>query len=225
VLSVYVLAAFVGAGVLLGALIILEWPRLFLNRHGVTELAEALSAADRAPLTSGRSPRSRTPSEAGAGLPEILRAAARALDASLILIDARRPWLAVATRSPRRRAIADAAAPTMSPRLELRVAETPVGQLRMRTREGTPDGAVLRLVTTLIASEVERIRAPERASEAAATGFQRAVLARQSTIARTSSPAGKELGTDLQCRRRRWPWSAPMPAVRPRTTGAGASWP
>jgi hypothetical protein len=29
VLSVYVLAAFVGAGVLLGALIILEWPRLF----------------------------------------------------------------------------------------------------------------------------------------------------------------------------------------------------
>jgi hypothetical protein len=29
VLSFYVLAAFVGAGVLLGALIILEWPRLF----------------------------------------------------------------------------------------------------------------------------------------------------------------------------------------------------
>jgi hypothetical protein len=29
VLSVYVLAAFVGAGVLLGALIILEWPRFF----------------------------------------------------------------------------------------------------------------------------------------------------------------------------------------------------
>ena len=29
VLSLYVLAAFVGIGVLLGALIILEWPRLF----------------------------------------------------------------------------------------------------------------------------------------------------------------------------------------------------
>lgn len=29
VLSVYVLAAFIGAGVLVGALIILEWPRLF----------------------------------------------------------------------------------------------------------------------------------------------------------------------------------------------------
>lgn len=29
VLSLYVLAAFVGAGILVGALIILEWPRLF----------------------------------------------------------------------------------------------------------------------------------------------------------------------------------------------------
>lgn len=29
ILSLYVLAAFVGAGVLLGAVIILEWPRLF----------------------------------------------------------------------------------------------------------------------------------------------------------------------------------------------------
>ena len=28
-LSIYVLAAFIGVGVLLGALIILEWPRLF----------------------------------------------------------------------------------------------------------------------------------------------------------------------------------------------------
>ena len=29
VLSLYVLAAFIGAGVLLGALVIVEWPRLF----------------------------------------------------------------------------------------------------------------------------------------------------------------------------------------------------
>jgi len=29
VLSVYVLAAFVGVGILLGALIIIEWPRVF----------------------------------------------------------------------------------------------------------------------------------------------------------------------------------------------------
>ncbi len=134
--------------------------------------------------------------EAGAGLPEILRAAARALDASLILIDRSAAILAVAARSPadERSLMRDADDVTT---LELRVAESPVGQLRMRTREPTPDGALLRLVTTLIASEVERVRAPERASEEAATTFQRAVLEhriedRDDLIAR-----GKELGTDL----------------------------
>ena len=67
----------------------------------------------------------------------------------------------------------------------------------MRAREHAPDQTMLRLVTTLIASEVERVRAPERASEEAATGFQQAVLDgriadRDDLVAR-----GKELGTDL----------------------------
>jgi sugar diacid utilization regulator len=134
--------------------------------------------------------------EAGAGLPEILRAAARALEASLILIDRTATVLAVAARSPadERSLMRDVEGVTT---LELRVAETPVGQLRMRSRERTPDGALLRLVTTLIASEVERVRAPERASEEAAVSFQRAVLAgaiegRDDLLAR-----GKELGSDL----------------------------
>lgn len=39
---------------------------------------------------------------AGAGLPEIIRAASRALDASLVLIDRTSVVLAVAARSPRR---------------------------------------------------------------------------------------------------------------------------
>src|SRR6201993_5229360 len=116
--------------------------------------------------------------EAGAGLPEILRAAARALDASLILIDRSGGVLAVAARSPadERSLMRDARDVTT---VELRVAETPVGHLRMRAREHAPDGSILRLVTTLVASEVERVRAPERASEEAATAFLRAVLARQ----------------------------------------------
>src|SRR6201995_187932 len=99
--------------------------------------------------------------EAGAGLPEILRAAARALDASLILIDRSAAVLAVAARSPADERSLMRDADDVST-VELRVAESPVGQLRMRTREGTPDGAVLRLGTTPIASEVERGRAPER---------------------------------------------------------------
>ena len=42
-----------------------------------------------------------------------------------------------------------------------------VGRLRLRGRTGEPPPAFLRVVTTLIASEVERLRAPDRASEAA----------------------------------------------------------
>src|SRR2546421_10698049 len=115
--------------------------------------------------------------EAGAGLPEILRAAARALDASLILIDRSATVLAVAARSPadERSLMRDSDDVTT---IELKVADASVGSLRMRSRERTPDAAVLRLVSTLIASEMERTRAPERASEEAATSLPPAPLPR-----------------------------------------------
>jgi sugar diacid utilization regulator len=134
--------------------------------------------------------------EAGAGLPEILRAAARALDASLILIDRSAAVLAVAARSPadERSLMRDAEDVTS---IELKVAEATVGQLRMRSREDHPDPSLLRLVTTLIGSEVERVRAPERASEEAATMFQRAVLDRRIGDRDDLLARGKELGTDL----------------------------
>ncbi len=133
--------------------------------------------------------------QAGAGLPEILRAAARALHASLILVDSSAAVLAVAARSPadERSLMRDAEDVTT---IELKVAEAPVGQLRIRTREHAPDGSLLRLISTLIASEVERVRAPERASEEAATSFLRAVLERridrEEMIAR-----GRGLGAEL----------------------------
>jgi sugar diacid utilization regulator len=134
--------------------------------------------------------------EGGAGLPEILRAAARALDASLILIDRSATVLAVAARSPadERSLMRDTDDVTT---LELKVAESPVGQLRMRSRADSADNALLRLVTTLIASEVERVRAPARASEEAATSFQRALLARRIEDRDDLLARGKELGTDL----------------------------
>jgi sugar diacid utilization regulator len=134
--------------------------------------------------------------EAGAGLPEILRAAARALDASLILIDRSGAVLAVAARSPAdERSLMRGADDVRT--VELRVAEAPVGQLRVRTRDQAPEDSLMRLVTTLIASEVERVRAPERASEEAATAFQRAVLAREIQNRADLIARGKELGTDL----------------------------
>ncbi len=134
--------------------------------------------------------------QAGAGLPEILRTAARALDASLILIDRSASVLAVAARSPadERSLMRDASDVAT---IELKVADTVVGQLRMRARDLAPDDSMLRLVTTLIASEVERVRAPERASEEAATALLRAILRREIADADDLLARGKELGTDL----------------------------
>ena len=134
--------------------------------------------------------------QGGAGLPEVLRAAGRALEASLILIDRSGSILAVTARSPAdERSLMRGGEDVVA--IDLKVADATVGHLRMRTREHEPDPSMLSLVTTLIASEVERVRAPERASEEAATAFLRAVLGgeiadRDDLIAR-----GKELGTDL----------------------------
>src|SRR5437868_15498926 len=84
--------------------------------------------------------------EAGAGLPEILRAAARALGTSLILIDRSASVLAVAARSPAdERSLMRGGEGVAT--IELKVAETTVGQLRMRTRDREPDASLLRLVS------------------------------------------------------------------------------
>lgn len=132
---------------------------------------------------------------AGAGLPEILRAAARTLDASLVLIDRGASILAVAARSPadERSLMRDAEDVST---VELKVADNTVGQLRMRLREPLDD-SLLGVVTTLIASEVERVRAPERASEEAATAFLRAALSGEIADGQDLLARGKELGSDF----------------------------
>ena len=133
--------------------------------------------------------------ESGAGLPEIVRAAARALDASLVLTDRAGAVLAVAARSPAdERSLLDDAAGVES--IELRVADAPVGTLRMRAR-GEASAALVELVTTLIASEVERLRAPERASEQALAGFLHALLDRDISGREDILGRAGELGIDL----------------------------
>jgi sugar diacid utilization regulator len=119
--------------------------------------------------------------ESGAGLPEVIRAAARALDdASLALTDRSGAVLAVAARSPadERGLLADASGVELH---DLRVADEQVGQLRIRGRSDgdRPSPMVLRLVLTLVASEVQRIRAPARASELAVSEFLHDLLGRR----------------------------------------------
>jgi PucR C-terminal helix-turn-helix domain/GGDEF-like domain len=133
--------------------------------------------------------------ESGAGLPEVVRAASRALDASLVLIDRTSAVLAVAARSQADERSLMRDGPDVQ-EIELKVAETVVGRLRMRTR-GEPSPAVLRLVITLVASEVERVRAPERASEEAARDFMRDVLSGAIRDAGALVARGRELGVDL----------------------------
>lgn len=132
----------------------------------------------------------------GAGLPEILRAAARALDASLIVIDRGGSILAVAARSPAdERSLLRAVEGVVT--LELKVADTTVGQLRMRAREREIEPTLLSLICTLIAAEVERVRAPERAAEEAARSFLRAVLGRRIADRGDLIARGRELGSEL----------------------------
>jgi sugar diacid utilization regulator len=135
--------------------------------------------------------------ESGRGLPEVVRAAARALDASLVLIDRSSAVLAVAARSSsdERALMTDAAGVGTH---ELRVGDAVVGRLRLRGRSGEPSAGLLRIVLTLIASEVERVRAPERASEAAQEAFLRAVLHRQVTDRGDIVARAAELGVDVE---------------------------
>jgi PucR family transcriptional regulator, purine catabolism regulatory protein len=133
--------------------------------------------------------------ESGAGLPEVVRAAARALDASLVLLDRAGQVLAVAARSPADERSLMAESDDVEV-VELRVADRTVGRLRMRLR-GPAGTALLRLVTTLVASEVERVRAPEQASREAIAAFLHGALGRSFASREDVLARAQELGLDL----------------------------
>ncbi|HTC58973.1 MAG TPA: helix-turn-helix domain-containing protein [Solirubrobacteraceae bacterium] len=134
--------------------------------------------------------------ESGAGLPEVVRAASRALDASLAVADATGATIAVAARSSadERSLLAGGDDVTSLP---LRVADAVVGTLHMRARTD-PSPLVRRLLVTMIASEVERVRAPDLASENAAADFLRVALARNQIPREELIARGAELSLELK---------------------------
>src|SRR3954469_25486488 len=135
--------------------------------------------------------------EAGAGMPAVARAAGRALDASVALIDRTSNVLAVAAASPdeERKLLAGGGGVET---VDLRVADSSVGELRWRPRgEDSPDSALLRMVATLVGLELERSRSPEWATEEAAGDFVRALLDRRITDRGDIEARAAELGTDL----------------------------
>jgi DNA-binding PucR family transcriptional regulator len=135
--------------------------------------------------------------ESGAGMPAVARAASRALDASVALIDRASNVLAVAAASPdeEKKLLAGGAAVET---VDLRVADSSVGVLRWRPRgEDEPDAALLRMVATLVGLELERSRSPEWATEEAAGDFVRALLGREITDGADIEARAAELGSDL----------------------------
>ena len=134
--------------------------------------------------------------ESGAGVPAVARAAGAALGASVIVLDASSSVLAVAcASSDDERAVM--AGESGSESVDLRVGGSSVGQLRYRPREGGPAPALLRMVGTLIGQEVERAKAPERASSAAVSDFLEDVLKRRLTDRDNIVARAGELGCDL----------------------------
>ena len=134
--------------------------------------------------------------ESGAGLPEVTRAAGRALDASVIVLDSTGGVLAVACLSSEdERAVMAGEAGSES--ADLLVADATVGQLRYRPRSEVPPGALLRLVGNLIALEVDRAKAPERATEAAVGDFLEDLLGRRITDRENIAARASELGSDV----------------------------
>ncbi len=134
--------------------------------------------------------------ESGAGLPAVARAAARLLDASVALIDRSSAVLAVAGASSdqEQKLLSGGEGVT---KVELRVADSVVGELRYRAK-AAPDPTITRMVATLLALELERARSPEWESEEAAGAFVTAVLRRQVTDRRDIVAQAEELGADLE---------------------------
>jgi len=134
--------------------------------------------------------------ESGAGLPAVARAAAHALGASAVITDTSGTVLAVACLSPEdERAVL--AGEGATEKTALRVGNEVVGELRLRARSAPPEAALLRIVTTLIGQELDRSRAPERASEAAVGDFLADLLGRRLTDRENVLARGSELGCDL----------------------------
>jgi len=134
--------------------------------------------------------------ESGAGLPAVARAAGAALGGSVALIDRSSAVLAVAASSSAEEAKLLAGEGDVAT-LELRVADAVVGELRYRARGGDPSATLTRMVSTLLALELERSRAPEWASDEAAGEFVRAVLGRKVTDRGDIVARAAELAADV----------------------------
>ena len=202
-MSVYILAAFVGMGACArrGLPLLLRPPlEPGLDFASVTPPAQDAAAAA---VDLGSLAAISDAVESGLGLPEVVRAAARALDASLVLIDRSSSVLAVAARSTadERALMANAPGVSRARAAGRRRGRRPAAPARPHRASRRP--RFLRVVTTLIASEVERLRAPDRASEAAQARVRARAIMRRKVTDRGDIVARGERARARPRRRRR----------------------
>ncbi|MDQ3759410.1 MAG: helix-turn-helix domain-containing protein [Actinomycetota bacterium] len=135
--------------------------------------------------------------ESGAGLPAVARAAAKVLGTSVAVIDRSSVVLAVAAASSSEEGKLLGNGEGVDS-VELRVADSVVGELRFRSKGGASSGAPLaRMVSALLALEVERSRSGDWASDEAAGEFVSAVLERRVTDRGDIVARAAEVGADL----------------------------
>jgi len=134
--------------------------------------------------------------EGGAGLPEVARASGRALDASIAIVDASSRVVAVACASPEdERAVLSGEGG--SEQVDLTVGGAVVGRLHLRERGEPNPPDLIRVVAAILALELDRARAPERASEAAVRDLLDDLVSRTLTDRENIIARATELGADL----------------------------
>ena len=135
--------------------------------------------------------------ESGAGLPAVARAAAQVLGASVAVIDRSSVVLAVAASSPAEESKLLAGDDGVES-VELRVADAVVGELRFRARGDAKSAAPLaRMVSALLALEVERSRSGDWASDEAAGEFVSSLLERRVTDRGDIAARASEVGVKV----------------------------
>lgn len=133
--------------------------------------------------------------EQGSGLPELVRTLARLLNASLALFDRTGSVLAVAAKSSSEESSLVAGGTGVTA-VDLKAGGVQVGVLRVRTNIDLSHG-LFSVLVALLASELERVHAPERVSKQATTDFLRALLARELSSAQVKEFAD-QLGLKLR---------------------------
>ena len=134
--------------------------------------------------------------EGGAGLPEVARACGRALDASIVVVDASSRVLAVACASPEdERAVLAVEAGTEQH--DVTVGGEVVGRLHIRDWGEANPPDLVRIVAAILGLELERARGPERASEDAVRDLLDDLVSRKLTDRENIVARATELGADL----------------------------